>query len=140
MFSLEQVGDVLREASRCNLNLTRTREVVEGCTIVSLTVKPAHLVLIPEHLWHPIYSGVIELDPVVETQFVVCNVEVGAREALRQLLELESISLGRKRRGKLLLQHLLAVQGHLDVTLLHGEGLHGDGCEHLFWIAEGYHS
>jgi hypothetical protein len=118
------VGHILLEAARCNLNLTRAREVVEGRTIVALRLKPAGLGLIPEHLWHPIYAGVIELNLVVETQFVVCNVEVGEREALRQLLQLESVSLSPKRRAKLLLQHLLAVQGHLGVALLGREGRH----------------
>jgi hypothetical protein len=129
LFSVEQVGHILLEAARCNLNLTRSREVVEGRAIVALTVKPAHLVLglIPEHLWHPIIHGVVrefERNLVVETQFGVCNVEVCEREALCQLLQLESVSLGRKRCGKLLLQHLLAVQGHLGATLLRGEGRH----------------
>jgi len=134
------VGDVLCKAARCNLNLTWAREVVEGGAIVVLTVKPAHLVLvlIPEHLWRRIFhaAGVareLERDPVVKTQFVVCNVEVGEREALRQLLQLESVSLSRKRRAKLLFQHLLAVQSHAGVALLCGE-LVSNGRRHLLLL------
>ena len=50
---VKQVSYVFLEAARCNLNLKRTGEVVEGGAIVAF-LKPAELGLIPEHLWHRI--------------------------------------------------------------------------------------